>query len=269
MSTLGAYGLRVAGIPGAARWMQPQRSDAPLIEVFVEQAPEDRSPSHIDEDRADLGMQSGGRLRAVRGEEAVRFLLPAVPTDADLLHPYLAPAAALVWQWDGHEALHAGAIAIGGHAVIVIGKREAGKSTMLAWLARAQGATVVSDDLAVLHPDGVLAGPRSVDLRPGPTDLTGVSVRGGERLRVDLPPAPPAVPVAGSVLLRWGPKLAMNPVPAAERIRALGEERSYYRLKGDPSAILDLAGKPMFTLVRPRESSILPAATEALLERFA
>lgn len=269
MSALGAYGLRVAGIPGAARWMQPQPSDAPLLNVLVEQAPEDRSPSRVDEHEADLGMLNGGRLRATRGEGTVRFSLPAVPPDADLLHPYLAPAAALTWQWDGHEALHAGAIAVGSGAILVIGEKESGKSTTLAWLAQTPGVTVVCDDLAVLRGDSVLAGPRSIDLRPGPSELTGVPVRDGERLRVDLPPAPLAVPVAGSVVLRWGPALAMEPVPAAERIRMLGDERSYYRLQGDPAAILHLAGKPMFTLVRPREASILPAATQALLERFA
>jgi hypothetical protein len=268
MSALGAYGLRVAGIPEAARWMQPQPEDAPLLEVVAEQAPEDRSPSRVDEQQADLGLLDGGRLRATRGEGSVRFSLPVVPPDADLLHPYLAPAAALTWQWNGHEALHAGSIVVGGGAVLVIGEKEAGKSTTLAWLARTMGVTVVSDDLAVLRGEDVLAGPRSIDLRPGPKELDGVVVRGGGRLRVDLPPAPPAVPVVGSVVLRWGPELAMESVPATERIRMLGQERSYYRLHGDPAAILNLAGKPMFTLVRPREEAILPAATQSLLRRF-
>jgi hypothetical protein len=269
MSSLGVYGLRVGGIPGAARWMQSLPSDAPRLEVRVTPATEGRTPSRVSEREADLRMRNGGRIRARRGEDSVVFSLPGEPTDAELLHPYLAPAAALRWQWDGHEALHAGAIALGERAVLMIGAREAGKSTMLAWLSQVEGVTILADDLAVLNGDGVLAGPRSIDLRPGSSELEGEPVRGGTRVRVDLPPAPLSVPVVGSVVLRWGTTLGMEPVPPRDRIGMLSSERSYYRLDGDPKAILGLAGKPMFTLTRPRETSSLLAAAKALTDRFA
>jgi hypothetical protein len=263
---LGAYGLRIEGLPGAERWMQPQEPDAPLLKVVAERAAADPRPSSVTEDAADIGLLDGGRIRARRGEPVVRFALPQVPPDGDLLHPYLAPAAALFWQWSGHEALHAGAVDLGGQAVLLIGAKETGKSTTIAHLAE-RGITVIADDLAVLDDGRVLAGPRSIDLRGA--DGAGDVVRDGERTRLTLPAAPAALPVGGCAVLRWGSEVGADPVAPAERVGILASERSFYRLAGDPSAILHLAGLPMIALTRPQERSALEPAAEALLQAFA
>ena len=205
------------------------------------------------------------------------FGTPVRPPDADLLHPYLAPAAALRWRWLGREVLHAGAFVSRAGAVLMLGDKEAGKSTTLAWLAEARSVPVLSDDLAVLREGRVLAGPRALDLRPTVAadsgDLAAVLahgewVRHRQRLRVPLTPAPADVVVVGLVSLEWGPSVEVVPVPFAERLARIGAQRSYPGLDGDPVALLDLAAVPMVCLRRPRAPSSLPAAGRVLERLF-
>ena len=175
-------------------------------------------------------MIGGGRLRQERHRPEAHFHLR--PTaDEDLLHPYLAPAAALFWQWSGREAIHAGVFEAEAGAVMMLGDKEAGKSTTLAWLATQGGTAVLSDDLAVLDGDDVLVGPRSIDLRVGGEGtLPGVSehlVRSGERHRVRLPAAPPALRLAGLVVLDWGPTLELAPVGFAGRMELIARQRMF------------------------------------------
>jgi hypothetical protein len=267
---LGAYGLRLHGLDDAARWMLPQPPDAPELRIEAMLAEPDDSPSRLDSEVADLALAGGGRLRARKGERLVRFALPELPSDPDLLHPYLAPAAALIWQWAGREALHGGAVETKSGAVLLFGEKEAGKSTLLAWLAREMQLPVVADDLAVIDDGRVLAGPRSLDLREpvaGPAAAT--AVRAGTRKRVDLPPVSPSVPVVGSVLLGWGSRIELDAVAPAERLAIVGSQRTYPPLRGDPTALLELASKPMFTLARPRELEGLVASGRLLMEPFA
>ena len=225
---LGAYGLRILGLPAAARWMQPQSSSAPSLTVEAIQAPPDRSPSVLDETRADLSLLNGGRLRANREEPVARFALPVIPGDAELLHPYLAPAAALAWQWAGKEALHAGAFVGRAGAILLFGEKASGKSSTLAWLAAHRGVTVLADDLAVIDGDRVLAGPRSIDLRgsSGAGQLGAGELDAGElgatpvrtdRHRATLPPAPGSVALGGCVVLAWGSRLELEPVAPRRR----------------------------------------------------
>jgi hypothetical protein len=267
----GAYGLRVHGLEEAERWMQEQPPAAPELDVHAAAAAADRSPSQLDGAEANLALLDGGRLRARNGEAVVRFSLPVVPSAADLLHPYLAPAAALVWQWAGHEALHAGAVQVGAGALLMFGVKESGKSTLLAWLARELGLAVLTDDLAVIDGHHVLAGPRSIDLRSVGTPSAGSepsSVRGGARTRVSLPPAPPSTPVLGTALLEWGRQLEVTPVPAMRRIEVLAAQRTYPQLSGDPGALLDLAAHPMFIVSRQPRLDQLEATARVLVERF-
>ncbi len=60
---LGAYGLRLSGLEAGARWLLLQDSDAPRLDVAVRVSDPDRSPSYLDEQRADLRLVDGGRLR--------------------------------------------------------------------------------------------------------------------------------------------------------------------------------------------------------------
>jgi hypothetical protein len=211
---------------------------------------------------------NGGRLRARRGEGAIRYVLPAAASDADLLHPYLAAGAALAWQWQGHEALHAGVCATPAGGVLLLGEKESGKSTTLAWLARNRGTPVIADDLAIIADGRVLAGPRCIDLRADRTRDAGAAVRNGARVRVTLPEAPSALRLAGAAILAWGDALTASPVPPRERLSILARQRTYPPLRADELALLDLAALPMFTLMRPRDPAALAAASDALLDCF-
>ena len=133
-------------------------------------------------------------------------------SDQALVHPYLAPAAAVIARWLGREPFHAGAFALDGGAWGVLGEREAGKSSLLAWLSL-QGRSVVCDDMLVVAGDTVFAGPRSVDLRRETAVRLGAGEELGmigarERWRVGLPPIEPEVPLAGWVFLEWGDEVS-------------------------------------------------------------
>lgn len=265
---LGAYGLSVRGLAGAAPWMQPQPPDAPTMHVRVRTGGGDDRPSHVDDGSADVRLLGGGRLRARRGEAGVDYMLPAVPPDGDLLHPYLAPAAALWWRWSGREAVHGGAFEGRGGAVLVLGEKAAGKSTTLAWLANA-GAGILTDDLAILDGRQVLAGPRSIDLRTAARVPPGnTAVRSGARARVSLPRAPARVPLAGVAVLVWGPALDVTAVPVEQRWPVLAPQRMYPSLGADPVSLLDLVAAPMTRFTRPKDPATLAAVGQAMLHEF-
>lgn len=269
-SSRGAYGLRILGLAGAAEWMQPLSASAPALRVEVEATADvDERESRVDGDAADLRLLGGGRLRMRRGDRAARFRFADTPPDEDLLHPYLAPAAALEQLWSGREALHAGAFAAGAGAVLLLAGKEGGKSTTLAWLAAECAVQVLADDLAVIADGSVLAGPRCLDLRGGsvlPAD--GLVVR-GDRTRVTLARAPAQAPLAAAVVLRWGERVALEPVAPGDRLALLLPERMYSnRLAPDPSTILDLAALPMLELTRPRGERGLHDGAAALVRYF-
>ncbi len=250
--------------------MQRIGRDAPRLRVAVSKVAPDHSATRIDREMADVSLLGGGRMRARHGEDLVTFLLPERPTAAEMLHPFLAPAAAVMWQWRGHEALHAGAVQLGGIAVLLFGIKGAGKSTTLGWLAREAGLTVLSDDLAVIVDGEVLAGPRSVDLRSASWVPPGMpAVRRGERVRMTLGPAPCSLPLGGSVLLEWAPRLETVAVPPAERLSAYVSARSFGSLPPNTGTLLDLAALPMLVLRRRRELRSIEATGRAIIERFA
>ena len=266
---LGAYGLSIGGLPGAAAWMQPVPAGRPhlQVEVVVAAGATPDHPSSVDGDTADLRLVGvgGGRLQARRGTGVATYTLAAVPPDEDLLHPYLAPAAALVWRWAGREALHAGVFTAGGGAVLVVGGKEAGKSTTLAWLAGTAGAAVLADDLAVLEGDQVQAGPRTLDLRSADGERT---VRGGDRSRVTLGSVPPALPLAGIAVLDWGERFALTSVPMEDRPAVIGAHRMFPGLPVDPEALLELLAVPIVRMTRPPDPTRVAEAGATLLHAF-
>jgi hypothetical protein len=269
---LGAYGLILKGLPGAAPWMQPQKSDAPTlaVEVLSDGDAFEHEPPVLTEEVADLPLLGGGRLQLQRSQSVARYFLEAKPSDEDLLHPYVAPAAALFWQWSGREAIHAGAFESGQGAVLVLGDKEAGKSTTLGWLAIEGATTVLTDDLAIMDANMVQAGPRSIDLRVTEeiSDLAAHVVRNGERQRLRLPACPPALPLAGSVALEWGDRLELSPVGFSERMALIGAQRTFPGLAANAVAMLELGTAPMVRATRPRHLSSLADFAKALLDYF-
>lgn len=272
---LGAYGLRLSGLDDAAAWMTPVRSPAGLlVRASVDPRVND-APSELHDHSADLRLRAGGRLRVTSApaEAAFAFAGPSLPPAADLLHPLLAPAAALTHIWAGREALHAGALAVGAGAVLLVGEPETGKSTTLALCATERDVGVLTDDLAIVQDGQVLAGPRCLDLREGSLLARAAApgrVRAGTRVRLDLPAAPPAAPLAGVVSLGWGPRARLEPIAPAERLRALLAQRMFAdHVAADLPAFVDMVALPMLTLERPLGEAGLHAGVDALLSYFA
>ena len=222
-------------------------------------------PPHLDEGSAKFHLGDGRFLLLDRHAHRATFSGPTIPPD-QLAHPHLRPLGVVFNRWFGREAYHAGGFVVGGRSWLVIGPREAGKSSLLALLA-ARGVPVLADDLAVT--DGVRAftGPRCIDLRarlPGVGHALGRS-RGGSRWRVALPHDGSHYPLGGWVFLGWGERLTMTPVPTRDVVGRLAQRRHRSQLASDPRLLLNLAGRPAWELTRPRVWAQADASLDLLM----
>jgi hypothetical protein len=254
--------------------MQPVPPAAPRMDVEVVVGSADARASRLDDDEADLRLAGGARLRMRRGDGRVHFTFAAAQTDAEILHPFLAPAAALAHMWSGRETLHAGAFATSSGGVAIFADKQGGKSTTLAWLASGHDLPVLADDLVVVADGAVLPGPRCIDLRP--TSIlrellppAGRPVRGSGRRRVTLKRVPLKTRLEATVMLRWDAQVAIRSVPPLERLQLLLPHRMYAdRIRGDQPAILALAALPMVILTRPPGEGGLRRGAQALVDYF-
>lgn len=187
----------------------------------------------------------------------------------ELLHPYLAAAAALTALGRGWDALHGGSVLLDGRALAIIGATGAGKSTLLAGLAQA-GHAVLADDLTVVVDGRAQAGPRCLDLRNAtaarlglPTEL--VPVLGRERYRLVLPPAPRSAPLAGWLHLEPGERVEAEALRPAERLRLLAGGRYAAAPGPPPTKLLELARLPGWRLRRPLDWAIEAEVRERVL----
>jgi hypothetical protein len=80
---------------------------------------------------------------------------PRVRSDADAASILLGPVLGGLLRLRGTVSLHGSVVEVGGSAVVLLGEKGAGKSTLAAALA-ASGAAVLADDVAALaeSPDG-------------------------------------------------------------------------------------------------------------------
>jgi hypothetical protein len=225
---------------------------------------------HVGEAEASLRLRSGGEIVISRSERTVLYRVPHPVREDELVHPYLAPAAAVIGRWLGRESMHAGAFAVGGRALGVVGSREAGKSSTLAWLAT-HGVDVLCDDMLIVDGERPFAGPRSIDLRADaaarldagePIGMTGARERW--RLRLNALEAAPRM--HGWVFLAWGDEVAARPLPGRERIPRIAAERGLRLPPVRPDALLTLAELPAWELSRPQAWESLPRAADLLLE---
>jgi hypothetical protein len=264
----GAYGLRLHGLEHPL--LLDVEGDWPAIEVTARIGPGSTAEDVVGADAATIALTGGGEIALDRGAATARFTLPAEVDRDAIVHPYLAPVAAIFSHWLGRESLHGGAFAVDGAAWAVLGGRGAGKSSLLARLAT-DGHRIVADDLLVVDRENrAFAGPRSIDLRADAAAELAVGVRMGvlgqrERWRVELAPGPAALPLAGWVALGWGPAAA-TPIPAAERLRLLASQRSLRLEPSDPGALLRLAALPGWSLTRPTGWQSLGDAAHLLLD---
>lgn len=280
----GAFGLALSGslVPVSSAGLQAAPVDWPVVEVGWAPAPPGPQSTehaghagydeHIGDDRARLRVGAGSLdCDRVRRSAVFRTIRPL--REEELLHPCLGMVATVFGRWLGHLVFHGGAVVVDGSAWVLIGDKEAGKSTTLAWLA-ACGMGVLADDLVVVAGRRVLAGPRCADLRPPTVDhLAGsvepTAVRGGLRGRILLPPVAPEVPLGGWVVLEPADTVSVVRVPAAERIGRLGLNLAARMAPRYPSALLDLAAFPMWSLRRPLRLASLPLSADLLLAAIA
>jgi hypothetical protein len=275
----GAYGIAVTGMRGDPRaaGLVDVADDAPVIVVRVVpfEAGADRPPTEIGDDQAHLRLLDGW-LHMDREQRTATFHLPFELSDSMLAHPYLGPVGGLWARWSGREAFHCGAVLVDGTAWALLGPKEAGKSTTVAWLAT-HGFDVMADDLLVveLGPHPVChVGPRFIDLRaPTAQRLLGdgipqmlVEVRNGERHRFPLGHAPPTAPLGGFLLLEEADDLSIELIPPADRLQRISEHRMVRLLPTDPIGLLDLVPLPTAVLRRPKDFDRMDDVTTAITD---
>jgi hypothetical protein len=242
--------------------------DWPMLTVVSEAVPTAPAESVLGPEHADLTLRTGGRLTIDRNAGTARYGLPRRLSGHELVHPYLAPAAAVMSHWLGRLTFHAGAYVSSGSTWAIVGEREAGKSSTLAALAL-DGQQVVTDDLLVVDDGMAHVGPRSVDLREAGARRLGTGVPLGvvgarPRWRMKLPDDAPRLPLRGWVFLAWGDDFAARRLAATETLPRLSEQLTLQVPVGDPTQLLELAGLPAWELRRPREWQQLPATVEWL-----
>jgi hypothetical protein len=267
----GCYGFRLGGLDEAGDLLVDVPSDWPLLRIG--RAPVDGRPPRLDRigaKRAELPLQSGGWVALDRALGQATFRLPQSTPDRDVVHPYLAPAAAVAARWAGHESFHAGALLAGGGAWAILGDKETGKSSTLAWLA-VHGREILTDDLLVLDGAAAFAGPRCIDLRADAAGHLAVGEPLGvvglrERWRLMLGTVPARVPLRGWVTLAWGDHIAVDPLVGPDRLLALMACRSVRVEPDAPEALIELSSLPVWRLRRPREWDALPEAAARLVD---
>jgi hypothetical protein len=267
VSSSGVYGLRLAGLE-ASELLAPAKPEWPLFELHnrVEPGPYGEEEL-VSPERAELRLKTGGRLYIERAGRA-EFVTPRPLSSEELVHPYLAPVAAIAAHWWARESVHAGAFVADGGAWGVVGDRESGKSSTLARLAL-DGVPVVADDLLILEGTDVLTGPRAIDLREEPAARLGVGASIGmagarERWRLKLGQVPSGLQLRGWIHLAWGERVEAVPVEGRDRIERLLNQRGAWLPSLSPAVLLDLASLPSWEVRRPQAWETLDETADCL-----
>lgn len=264
-----AYGLRLAGLEAAERWLVSGPASWPAFAVHVEVGDRQLVEQRVLGDRIELFLRTGGDLIVDARERSMRFRLPSAPDPSAIAHPYLAPAAEVAAFLLGRESFHAGAVAGADGAWAVVGDRGAGKSSTLALLAT-NGIGVVADDVLVLEGQTVFAGPRAIDLREETASHLGIGeplgvVGARERWRLPLEPVDVELPFRGWIFLGWGPWTTrrLGGVTTLERLAA---NRGVNLSPRRPAAFLPLAALPAYEVLRPNALDSLEQTAQAVAE---
>jgi hypothetical protein len=266
---MGAYGMRLAGFDGGTMLVDAPPA-WPELTITSEVADLRVAREHVTDSEALLRLKTGGRLTLDRTRRTAHYAIPR-PLGADeLVHPYLAPAAALFAHWEGRLAFHAGAFVVDGGVWGVAGTREAGKSTTLARLA-ARGHDVFADDVLIIDEGRAFAGPRAVDLRPDTAARLGIGrslgVAGSRpRWRVGLPQCRAELPFRGWMFIEWAEQRHACRLRASECLGPLGDALTVRLGPADPGGLLDLAALPAWSVGRERDWDRLDDHVDHLLE---
>lgn len=280
---LGAYGLAIdlVGITAAPGLMAAPQDAAITVRHLVD-------PDHAPVETATLSADAmhypflvGGRLDMIRADRTAVVTTPGPVDPNDLVHPYLSPIGGMWARWMGREPFHCSAAVFGGRVWGILGPREAGKSTLVAWLATHDVAIMTDDLLVVDVVEGepiAYAGPRSVDLRE-PTavmlqermgaaiDLTPVRAR--ERWRLAVADVPWALPMGGWFILGEADDVQIERVGPAERLSVLADHRMVQLEVQDAVQWMDLAMLPTYRVSRPKHWDRLPEVVAAMQQAAA
>jgi hypothetical protein len=263
----GVYGFRIQGFSDPSLLASVPGSWVPLIvDVEIGKGPDDE-PMWVGEEDAVIGLPGLGRLTMRR--EPMRLVITSPsPVDPDLVvHPVLSWAAFLTADWLARVVFHGGCFVARQGAWLVLGDREAGKSTLLAGLHE-RGFPVLADDVSVLDSGLVLAGPRRIDLRHDAAEQHDrysrvKPVRRASRRGISLPAAAPSTPLCGVLALDWvDDDPVIEKVPPFDRVQQLGR---FIRLsETSAGAILEISSFPMFRVLRPRSWGSSTAVLDAV-----
>jgi hypothetical protein len=267
---VGAYGLRLENVERARPLLVQAAPGWPRLRVQRKIGTSDAEYERLSDQAALLKLQSGGEIAIDRRRGTATFLLPHRMGTAELVHPLLAPVAAVMAYWLGRESFHASGFVAGGRVWGLIGERGSGKSTTVARLAL-DGIGIASDDLLVVDGSTVFAGPRSVDLRREAAEQLSVGeplglVGARERWRLRVGSVPPSLELAGWIFLAWGDRVQAVSIGPAERLARLHANRGVNVPPRDPGALLDLAALPSWEIRRPEGWGSLPHTVECLLD---
>lgn len=265
----GAYGIRIAGVGAADTMLVEAQPDWPTLRIVSELADPPVMEETVGEGQAVLRLKTGGRLTLDRQRGIARYSIPRRLTDEEIVHPFLAPAAAVVSHWEGRLSFHAGAFVSDGGVWAVVGDREAGKSSTLAWLALS-GHPVLADDVLVLDGRSAFTGPRAIDLREETADRFAIGAALGvvgsrRRWRVTLPQLAARIPFRGWTFLGWSDSLNVRRMGAAECMQRLVASLTLRVNASNPERLLELATLPAWELQRPRDWDRLDEGVQSLL----
>jgi hypothetical protein len=197
----------------------------------------------------------------------------------------MSTPAALLISHAGKTALHAGAVEVGGRALLLSAEGSGGKTTLTAAFHIA-GHRILSEDLSAVDPTGFVdPAPALLRLRPEAAARIGADLTGATQLwegsdrrlyeitqerRGDGQP----VQLAAVVLLGWSDEgTSIEPVPPARAIQELWRKAFYLsRETGASTCFEQLATlvetTPVYKLLRPRDFGLLDATVSRLVEEL-
>lgn len=272
----GMYGFAVTGLADSSI-LGPADKAWPRLAVAHAPAPDPRTARppgtvRVQDGHAHIWIADGGLVEVRREGLRVTFATHERLKDSVVIHPYLGLPLSIANRWVGRHAFHGGAFVLGGRAWLLMGDKEAGKSSTLGWLLR-EGHQVVSDDILVLDGRVLFGGPRCIDLRPEAARVLGgesLGVVGGrERLRLPTGAAPAQVPIGGVIHLAWGERVDVEPLEPAERLEGLIGSAVLRPRSEDELAFLELMALPGWRFVRPRRLERMDEANAQLLGTLA
>jgi len=259
----------LTGIEGAETSLVRADIEWPTFELEVHVAESEAGSEHLDRDIARVRLRTGGWIDIDRTAGRAVFTVPKVLSAEELVHPFLAPVAAVAAHWHGRESLHGGAFAAHNRAWGIIGDRMGGKSSLLAALAQ-HDIPVISDDVLVVEGLDVFAGPRTVDLRGDAARQLGIGDNIGvagarERWRLRLPPVQPRLRLSGWIFTVWADADALVRLPASQTLVRLLRNRATNVPPRSPGDFVQLSALPAWELRRPRSWDGLERSVEGLL----